>query len=158
MTRKRPCFYLRQNTEHRCFSIENKLFNKNYTHSRSFLSLTPLLPALSGLLAISTQLHKIPITGNTWVFCATWEKGLETVWVLFATFPLDVWCCTDTTTGDGCLAKTPVCFLSQWGWDWGLPEFVYLWDKKKKSNQKARWNGCITNNAFSEFSCLKKSF
>ena len=124
------------------FNRKQTLFNTNYTYiySRSFLSLTPLLPALSGSLAISAQLHKIPITGNTWVFCATWEKGPEPIWVLFATFPLDVWCCADTTTGDGCLAKTPVCFLSQWGWDWGLPESVYLWEKKIK-NQTRRHDG-----------------
>ena len=54
-----------------------------------------------------------------------------------------------------CLAKTPVCFLSQWGWGERFAR-VCLPLGQKKSNQKARWNGCIANNAFSEFSCLKK--
>lgn len=58
------------------------------------------------------------------------------------------------------MAKTPVALQASEVEVRGLPEFVYLWDeiKKKKSNQKARWNGCIADNAFSQFSCLKTFF
>lgn len=63
------------------------------------LSRTPFPLAPSGLLAMSTLLHKISIVRNIWMFCTTWEKGPETIGFLFSTVHSDVWRCIHTPTG-----------------------------------------------------------
>lgn len=141
MIKKRPCFYLRENTEHRCFSIENKLFNKNYTHSRSFLSLTRFFLLSVGYWPYQHSSTKSPPLETPGCFVLHGRKVQKHLGFV-CTFPLDVWCCADTTTGDGCLAKTPVCFLSQWGWGWGFCQSLSTsGTKKKKKNQTRRHDG-----------------
>lgn len=117
-TRNRPYLFLVK-AEHRryTFAIRNKFFLRKTTRTHNFFlllyffSVTPCPGAPSGLWAMSTHLHTIPVIGNTqyWVFCATWEKGPETI-CQFSTSDSDVWLLHRWNRS---LAKTPVCFLSQ---------------------------------------------
>lgn len=120
--------------------------------------MTPCPGAPSGLWAMSTHLHKIPIIGSTQylgVLCYVEERSRNNLSVFnfwFRCLALHRW--------NRSLAKTPVCFLSQWGWGERCTRVclpLEQWQQQKKSNQKARWNGCVANNEFSEFS-LKKIF
>ena len=125
---------------HRCFSIENKLFNKNYTHSRSFLSLTRFFLLSVGYWPYQHSSTKSPPLETPGCFVLHGRKVQKHLGFV-CTFSLDVWCCADTTTGDGCLAKTPVCFLSQWGWGWGFCQSLSTSGTKKKKNKNRRHDG-----------------
>lgn len=140
MTKKRPCFYLRQNTEHRCFSIENKLFNKNDTHSRSFLSLTRFFLLSVGYWPYQHSSTKSPPLETPGCFVLHGRKVQKQFgFCLHFSFGCLVlrrhnhrW---RMLGKDTCLLSKPVRLRLG-----VLPEFVYLWDKKKK-NQTRRHDG-----------------
>lgn len=107
-------FHLRQNTEGTFFQYKTNSFDNHNTPHPKFLSSTPCSLGPNGLLAVSTQFEKIPIIGNIWNFCTPWEQGPETMFLCFQSL---IWLvlCEHFHRWNRCLAKTPVCSLSQWG-------------------------------------------
>lgn len=138
LTRKRLYLFLFK-AEHRryIFPIQNKFFLiKSIAHANIFLSLTPcpLVPNYNWPCRHNST--KSPLLETSGIFALHRRKVQKP---FDFCFQLLIWMFGVVQTHpqvNRCLAKTPVCFLSQWGWGERFARVCLPLELKNQTNKK----------------------